>query len=129
MGQDPSHLDSHQHRHNEEPLRSVLDAVGAEIGAPVRGRGSVHYDGRFYGQDGRGNPYPDAISPTALAALISSLPVGTTELGCHPGVAERMASMYAAERATELVTLTDPRVWAAVKRAGVQLIGFTTTAL
>jgi predicted glycoside hydrolase/deacetylase ChbG (UPF0249 family) len=46
---------------------------------------------------------------------------------CHPGEADESLvkkSGYARERATELVTLTDPRVRAAIERLGITLATF-----
>ena len=55
LGRLPTHLDSHQHAHRQEPLRSRLLAAGDRLGVPVRGASSaVAYCGGFYGQSGRG---------------------------------------------------------------------------
>lgn len=124
VGGDPSHLDSHQHQHSSPPLQGILDELGTDLGVPVRGRGEISYDGRFYGQDGRGHPYPQAITTEALIDVIDRLEPGTTELGCHPGVNDDSASMYAAERAYEVTSLCDPRVRTAVLRADVDLVSF-----
>jgi chitin disaccharide deacetylase len=83
LGRDPTHLDSHQHVHLSEPVASVAAALAAELGVPLRSR-DVRYEGGFYGQDGKGAPYPETIAPPALVALITALPPGWTELGCHP---------------------------------------------
>jgi hypothetical protein len=81
----PTHLDSHQHVHREEPLRSVLLEAGRRLGIPVRDLApGLVYRGDFYGQTAKGEPLPDAIAVDALLGLLSSLPPGITELGCHP---------------------------------------------
>ncbi|MBS1881297.1 MAG: ChbG/HpnK family deacetylase [Actinobacteria bacterium] len=118
-GDDPTHLDSHQHVHLSEPVARVAAALAAELGVPLRGRG-IRFEGGFYGQDGRGNPYPETIEPAALLALIAALPPGWTELGCHPA-AGPVPSSYDAERTIELATLTDPRVREALAPGEVQL--------
>jgi predicted glycoside hydrolase/deacetylase ChbG (UPF0249 family) len=51
MGRDPSHLDSHQHVHREEPARSVLSGIARGLGIPLRHEAPhIHYCGDFYGR-------------------------------------------------------------------------------
>ena len=125
FGRDPTHLDSHQHRHRGEPLRSVLRNLGSRLGVPVRDlEPDVTYRGDFYGQTGRGEPLPAAIELAAFLRIVASLPDGVTELGCHPASEPETASSYAAERVAELYVLCDPRVREAVGAAGVELRSF-----
>jgi predicted glycoside hydrolase/deacetylase ChbG (UPF0249 family) len=125
LGRAPTHLDSHQHIHREEPVRSVLVDLSRELGVPLRHCcPAVHYCGDFYGQDGKGNGFPDAIEPDALIRLFASLPPGITELGCHPGHGEDLESMYRDERAQEVKALCDPRVRIALDASGIQLCSF-----
>lgn len=124
LGRDPTHLDSHQHAHMSEPTASIAARLAAELGVPLRGRG-LRYEGGFYGQSGRGAPYPEGISVDRLVELIESLPGGWTELGCHPGTGVTAEeSSYAAEREREVESLRDPRVAAALERVGVVLRSF-----
>lgn len=125
-GRPPTHLDSHQHAHVSSPaVTPVVDALGARLGVPVRRRsGHAAYCGAFYGQTGRGDPYPRAISPAALVGVIAGLPPGCTELCCHPGYADGLDSAYAAERELEVAALCDPSVRAAIVREGVVLRSF-----
>jgi chitin disaccharide deacetylase len=124
--QDPTHLDSHQHVHSEEPLRSILIDTAASLQIPVRNFDPrVRYDGSFYGQSGRGDPVPHAIEVDSLLQLIETLPAGVTELGCHPGeIDAAVESMYRTERAREVCTLCDPRVRERIRSAGVELCSF-----
>jgi chitin disaccharide deacetylase len=123
-GRDPTHLDSHQHTHTSEPVASVAAAMAGELGVPLRGR-RIRYEGGFYGQSGRGEPWPEGIAVERLVELIESLPEGWTELGCHPGLGVDAAeSSYAGERERELRALCDPRVRQAIERSGVQLRSF-----
>lgn len=122
LGRDPTHLDSHQHVHNSEPVAAVATAIAAELGVPLRGR-QIRYEGGFYGQDGRGEPYPETISPASLAGLVRALPPGWSEIGCHPA-AGPVPSSYDRERLVELATLRDPAVRAAIADAGVELRSF-----
>jgi chitin disaccharide deacetylase len=122
VGRDPSHLDSHQHVHVSEPAAGVVATLATELGIPLRNR-EVRYEGGFYGQDGRGLPYPQTIALPALLSLIASLPPGWTELGCHPA-AGPVPSSYDGERRTELETLCDPRLRAGLADRGVELRSF-----
>jgi chitin disaccharide deacetylase len=109
LGRDPTHLDSHQHVHESEPARGVAEALAAELAVPLRNR-RIPYQGGFYGQSGKGEPFPAGITPTALAELIRSSPPGWTEIGCHPAAGPVPTSSYDAERQIELETLRSPQV-------------------
>ena len=125
VGREPTHLDSHQHVHRQEPVRSSLRRAGGRMGIPVRQMsGHIHYRGDFYGQDGRGWPVPNAITVEALLAVLQGLPPGITELGCHPGEVDELASTYRDERPVEVATLCDPRIAEAVERLGIRLCPF-----
>ena len=125
FGRQPTHLDSHQHRHLEEPVRSVVVEAGSRLGVPVRGcSAGVAYRGDFYGQTGTGEPLPEAITVEALLRLLASLPPGVTELGCHPAAEPEEESTYSTERPRELEALCDPRVRGAVQAEGIELRSF-----
>jgi predicted glycoside hydrolase/deacetylase ChbG (UPF0249 family) len=111
VGRNPTHLDSHQHVHRDEPVKSVLSARAHGFGVPLRHfSSSVGYRGDFYGQTARGAPLPGSISADRLIAILKSLTPGITELGCHPGLGGDLASVYNQERALEVEALCDPRV-------------------
>jgi predicted glycoside hydrolase/deacetylase ChbG (UPF0249 family)/3',5'-cyclic AMP phosphodiesterase CpdA len=125
LGRDPTHLDSHQHVHRSGAVRRELEALALELGVPLRqATAAVRYCGDFYGQTGEGEPFHAAIGAAALAALIRDLPTGATELACHPGEPEDLASVYRDERPMELAALCDPRVRRAAEEAGVRLCSF-----
>ena len=127
VGGDPTHLDSHQHVHREEPLRSFLDELALKLGIPLRSCGSeVRYCGDFYGQTGKGEPCPEAIGVDGLIEILANVTPGITELSCHPGLGNDLDAMYCSERAVEIVTLCDPRVRAAVIAEGIELCSFAT---
>ena len=128
LGTDPTHLDSHQHVHRDEPVRSILLAHGERLGVPVRDHGPARYCGAFYGQGRCGKPLPEAIAPAALARLIDELPNGVTELCCHPATAPAPPGDYAAERLVELEALCAPEVAAAVDAAGITLSSYRAGA-
>jgi predicted glycoside hydrolase/deacetylase ChbG (UPF0249 family) len=123
-GTDPTHLDSHQHIHREEPVRSVLTELAEELDVPLRSVSSnVRYSGQFYGQTATGESVPEAITVEALLAIVERLPAGTTELSCHPGESDAR-SVYAGEREIELRALCDPRISAALGTRGIHLRSF-----
>lgn len=109
LGRDPTHLDSHQHVHESEPAKGVAERLAAELGVPLRNR-AIRYEGGFYGQGGKGDPFPEGITPAALMELIRGLPPGWTEIGCHPAAGPVPTSSYDAERQIELAALRDPQV-------------------
>ena len=109
LGRDPTHLDSHQHVHESEPAKAGAEALAAELGVPLRNR-AIRYEGGFYGQSGKGEPFPGGITPQRLTELIRALPPGWTEIGCHPAAGPVPTSSYDAERQIELETLRAPEV-------------------
>ena len=125
VGREPSHIDSHQHFHRHEPVRSGLYRISASLGLPLREMTpAVGYCGQFYGQSGRGDAYPELLSPDSLSRILQSLPPGITELACHPATAVDFESSYARERLLEHASLCDPRVLKTVVAAGLKLISF-----
>ena len=124
--QDPTHLDSHQHVHEEEPVLTIAMVLAQELGVPLRNRtAGIAYCGEFYGQSGKGEPYPFGVTTDNLLAVLGELEPGVTELGCHPGRAvDSSVSSYARERALEVETLCDPTVRGAIETAGIELISF-----
>ena len=125
VGRDPTHIDSHQHVHWREPVRSIVRAKAQALLVPLRGCDErIAYCGAFYGQDEHGTPQHENITAEALVALIARLPPGTTELCCHPAAAQDLDTMYSAEREQELNALCDPRVRAALGQYRVELRSF-----
>ena len=125
MGRNPTHLDSHKHVHRREPVRSALASVAGALGVPLREAApSIRYSGAFYGQTAGGEPWPDAITVTGLILTLEALPAGITELGCHPGYADDLDTVYQRERTREVVTLCDARVREALARLQIELVSF-----
>jgi predicted glycoside hydrolase/deacetylase ChbG (UPF0249 family) len=121
VGKDPTHIDSHQHIHLREPLRSILIDTSADLLVPLRHFNSkIRYCGNFYGQTAEGSPLPDAISLVGLTRILSALSEdGVTELSCHPGEQNDLDTMYRSERAQEVKVLCDPRLRSIL--AGMQI--------
>ena len=124
VGRPPTHLDSHQHVHRDPIVGRAVAAAGRRLGVPVRDQTRhVTYSGMFYGQDGKGTPYPEFVSVDALVRIIAGLPEGTTELGCHPGLLDDVPG-YGAERMLEADALCHPRVRAALAEHSITLRSF-----
>lgn len=125
VGRDPTHLDSHQHVHQREPVRGVVLAISKALGVPLRGcTEGVRYRGAFYGQSVHGEPLPGMITVETLLGFLDDVPPGITELACHPGADDGPGPGYRAERAIETLTLCEPRVRAAIAERGIALCSF-----
>src|SRR5262249_18609321 len=71
VGREPTHLDSHQHSHVKEPLKSIAIAMAAELGIPLRHFAPrVTYCGSFYGQSNEGHPNHEGIQVEKLIRII-----------------------------------------------------------
>jgi chitin disaccharide deacetylase len=125
VGREPTHLDSHQHRHTSPLVQPLFEEKARELGIPLRRTPlGVRFCGDFYGHDGRGRPDPDAITLPALIQLLEQIPEGVTELGCHPGYADDLNDWYRTEREREVRVLCDPRLRTAVGQLGITLMSF-----
>jgi predicted glycoside hydrolase/deacetylase ChbG (UPF0249 family) len=125
VGKNPTHMDSHQHVHLREPIRSVMIETARNLGVPLRHCGSrARYCGDFYGQTAEGTSLPDMISVGHLIEILSGLPAGLVELGCHPGEGNDLDTMYLREREIETMVLCDPQVRAAIATMRTELCSF-----
>ena len=128
-GQNPTHLDSHQHVHREEPVRSVMIEISKQTSIPLRHFSpGISYCGAFYGQAANGTPYPEGISPSAMIRVLAELSPGVTELCCHPGLDDNLETMYCRERFDEVQTLSDETVCSAIQDLGIELCRFNDLA-
>lgn len=132
----PTHLDTHKHTHVLPPVLAALARLGEEfdirwVRRPLIGP----LAGRFLARHGcrttdhfAGFRLTGRFGAAELAALIRSLPPGTTELMCHPGRcggelrAARTRLKESRER--ELEALVDPEVRRALEEAGVELTNY-----
>ncbi len=125
MGSKPTHIDSHQHVHRQEPVRTVVSNAARKLRIPLRDfTADIHYCGDFYGQDTEGKPVPGALTLEGLTAILRSLPEGITELGCHPGYGEGLATVYRDERAIEVEILCARRLRETLHQIAITLCSF-----
>jgi chitin disaccharide deacetylase len=126
-GKDPTHIDSHQHVHLREPVRSIVLEIAEDLKVPVRDcTPGIRYCGSFYGQTREGQPYSQGISAERLIELLAQLEPGITELGCHPGMGGDRDTTYDRERPQEVKALCDPQVRSALIDMGIELRSFST---
>jgi chitin disaccharide deacetylase len=126
---EPTHIDSHQHVHLNEPVRAIAEEFAQALRVPLRRcHAAIRYCGDFYGQDSDGSPLPARISVDGLLGILADLPEGVVELCCHPAAAADLDTMYRAERRQELAALCDPRIRGAVEKLGIKLCSFRDIA-
>ncbi len=126
IGRDPTHLDSHQHVHQNEPVRSAAIELARRLNVPLRHFSEgIQYCGSFYGQTARGLPLPEAITVDSLIAILMDLRPGVTELGCHPGRGIGAESTYGPERSIEVDVLSHGRVRAHLSTEDIELRSFS----
>lgn len=125
VGRDPTHLDSHQHVHREEPVRSAACEIATRLGIVLRGFSpTVAYQGGFYGQHGDGLPAPECLTADSILGMLAEATAPVVELGCHPGLDSELATMYRAERIAELGVLCGPGLLERIHAAGFALGSF-----
>ena len=125
LGSDPTHLDSHQHVHRRAPARTIFQRFAEQLAVPLRDFSpSVRHCGDFYGQGAKGESMPHLVSKGSLMARLRQLPLGVTELGCHPGYTDHLDTMYREERTVELNTLCDRDIRHLVADEQITLISF-----
>lgn len=129
-GRTPTHIDSHHHIHQTDPVYSVVAEFALAQKLPIRNVGVV--------------PHPDRATPPTtdrlvmaeyfigdgkkrLLQYIAELEDGIVEFCCHPGYVDddvRAVSPWTDVREVELAVFTDAEVAAAIRRAGVVRTNF-----
>ena len=132
FGRPPTHLDSHHHVHRLPGIRDVVFGVVVAVRVPLRSQDPGFRDGlrrhgvrtpdHFVGDAGA-EPY---WTLERLLDVLARLPVGLTELMCHPGhYDDALAqSRYGPPREVELRALCDPDVRATIDRLEIRLCHF-----
>jgi predicted glycoside hydrolase/deacetylase ChbG (UPF0249 family) len=103
------------------PLSKVRDMMRQDRELVQAGgvRHPDHFVGNFYGQE--------AVTLENLLAILQNLREGTTELMCHPGLADEQLlaeSTYGRPREKELESLCHPRVRDKLDELGIELVNF-----
>jgi predicted glycoside hydrolase/deacetylase ChbG (UPF0249 family) len=134
FGRLPTHLDSHHHVHRLAPVAEPIMQVARAARLPLRSQDPGFRDGlrrhgvrtpdHFVGGDGA-DPY---WTLERLFDTLTVLPLGVTELMCHPGhFDEALAySRYGRQREVELATLVDAEARATTERLDIRLCHFGT---
>ena len=123
MGRMPTHVDSHRHAHRRAGLLPLFQEMVEPLGVPLRGDGKVNFVGGFYAQWEWGVSDLRKVSVGFFRRLLGEeLRPGWNEISCHPGLPSLdFRSIYGAERAVEVATLTDPALPPALRGLGIQL--------
>ncbi|MGH7320870.1 MAG: carbohydrate deacetylase, partial [Candidatus Rokuibacteriota bacterium] len=134
FGRAPTHLDSHHHVHRLPRVMEVVMSVALAARLPLRSQDAGFREGlrrhgvrtldHFVGDAGA-DPY---WTPERLLDTLAALPVGVTELMCHPGrYDDALAySRYGRQREVELAALCDPEARATIERLDIRLCHFGT---
>ena len=150
LGAQPDHLDGHQHLHLLPGFARVVKAIALDEKLPLRwptARPSIAWLGRpgsalktaglavlsqvargqSAGLPGWGTFEAGALTEDRLLAIISKLPPGDHEIGCHPGktadqVPEQPGWKYGWE--DELAAVRSPRVRALIEKRGIRLTSY-----
>jgi predicted glycoside hydrolase/deacetylase ChbG (UPF0249 family) len=126
LGRLPTHVDSHRHVHREEHVMPVFRELVAPLGVPLRDDGRVNFVGGFYAQWEWKVTNLEYVSVPFLQRLLrEEVPLGWTEVSCHPGYrSPDYAAVYLSEREAEVRTLTDPRTRETIRDLGIHLVSY-----
>lgn len=125
MHRAPTHLDSHQHMHRSDPARTLMMKAAERLRVPLRSFDArIKYRGEFYGQTAEGEQYREGVSRSHLIEVIGRSEPGWTEIGCHPGYAAGLDSVYKEEREEELRVLCSGDLREVLRRNGIELRSF-----
>jgi len=105
VGRPPTHLDSHQHVHRDDPVRPVARAIAARLG---------------------GRSAAECLSVEAILGILARSTADVIELGCHPGLDPDLETMYCHERRREVEVLCAAGLRERIAEAGFTLATFAS---
>ncbi len=129
MRREPTHLDSHQHAHRIPVALQAVVTLAWETGLPVRST-SPEMRARFQREriPTADHFVEDFFGPRAsageLVRILGALPLGTSEVMCHPGFVDealRRGSLYVDPRESEHAALVDGDVRQVLQASGLRL--------
>jgi predicted glycoside hydrolase/deacetylase ChbG (UPF0249 family) len=133
---DPTHLDSHHAVHQLPTILEAVVTLAWETGLPVRSvtpemrerfvRERVPTPDHFVGDF-----FDEGATLENLIRILGSLPLGTSELMCHPAVVDealKAGSSYAEPRGRELSLLTHTEVRQVIQATGIKLVHYGALA-
>lgn len=142
FGKLPDHLDTHHHLHDHPLFFQALARVARKWQLPVRRSRLFQIKG--YAHEMRGTHGSAPVRTTdflfgnleadyhweknSFLAVAENLPVGTSEIGCHPAFCDaqlRQASSFREGREEELNVFADRRLRRFLSEIGVRLIRFS----
>jgi predicted glycoside hydrolase/deacetylase ChbG (UPF0249 family) len=136
FGRPPTHLDSHHHAHRVPGVMDAVVDVVLSLRLPLRSQDAGFREGlrrrgvgttdHFVG-DAQAEPY---WTTERLLDQLATLPLGLTELMCHPGVYDEdlAYSRYGRQRVVELEAMCHPEARATVERLDIRLCHFGALA-
>jgi predicted glycoside hydrolase/deacetylase ChbG (UPF0249 family) len=132
-GTPPSHLDSHHHSALHPDVEPAFAEAARRHGLPVRAASPEARERLRHAGVRTPDTFLDGFFGAGatienLRALLEALPVGTSELMCHPGFPDEALlrdSTYAADRGREVEILRVPELRALLARLGVELVPFS----
>ncbi len=132
VGRQPTHLDSHHHAHRFPAVLEALVTLAWETGLPVRSA-TAEMRARFARERIPTTArlvesfYRDGATLEGLLRVLGSLDVETTELMCHPAMADEAPGQDGDREgpgSREVAILTHQEARHAIQAAGIRLIHY-----
>jgi predicted glycoside hydrolase/deacetylase ChbG (UPF0249 family) len=138
----PSHFDTHKHTHVHPQVMKAVIRLAAEFAVPFvrlpfdagwwpvqlakrKYAGALRKSGLRFTDNFTGFRLTDSLDEPSLAAILRTLPPGSTELMCHPGYLRndlrRAATRLKESRERELAALTSPAIARLVSEQNISL--------
>ena len=128
MGRQPTHIDSLQHVHKTEPLRSVLRKGHGNDRCPFTSLFERSLLRRILRPNNGRYATLGQHQHRSIKKLLAELVPGITELGCHPAKSVDFDTMYAIERVRELAVLCAVQTRDFLAKSRIELSSFNTVS-